>query len=202
MALTIYGTARSRTMRVLWMAAELGLDYRHVPLTDDDPFLKSDRFLALNPAGTVPVIDDEGVVVSESLAINLHLARRYGAAGASPFYPASDADLAAVWRWTLFAQGELEPFIMRDERAAALRAAAGAEMSALAARALKILERALEDRDWLVAGRFTVADLNVAAVLSPSRTATLDLAPYRRLSAWLAACYSRPAAVATRERYG
>jgi glutathione S-transferase len=51
MALTIYGTARSRTARVLWMAKELGLDFEHVPLMMGDAALKQQPFLEINPAG-------------------------------------------------------------------------------------------------------------------------------------------------------
>ena len=61
MALTIYGTPRSRTMRVLWLAEELGLQYEHRPLGWDDPFLKTDDFLRLNPAGAIPTIVDDGL---------------------------------------------------------------------------------------------------------------------------------------------
>ena len=75
MTLTIYGSPRSRTMRVLWAAAELGLDYVHVPVPFDDPQLKSAGFLRLNPAGAVPTIVDDGFALSESLAINLYLAK-------------------------------------------------------------------------------------------------------------------------------
>ena len=68
MTLTIYGSPHSRTMRVLWTAAELDLTYEHIPLTWDDPYLKSPEFLRLNPAGTIPVIVDDGVVVAESMS--------------------------------------------------------------------------------------------------------------------------------------
>jgi glutathione S-transferase len=60
MALTIYGSPRSRTMRTLWIAEELGLKYQHVPVTWDDPWLKTAEFLKINPAGTVPAIDHDG----------------------------------------------------------------------------------------------------------------------------------------------
>ena len=55
MALTIYGSPRSRTMRTLWMATELGLDYEHAPHEWDSPLLRSPEFLALNPAGAIPI---------------------------------------------------------------------------------------------------------------------------------------------------
>ena len=70
--LTIYGTARSRTMRVLWLAEELGLDYTHVPLAHDDPALREDPFLHLNPASAIPTIDDDGFALAESLAENYY----------------------------------------------------------------------------------------------------------------------------------
>jgi glutathione S-transferase len=76
MTLTIYGSPRSRTMRVLWAAAGLGLDCQHVPLAWDDPAFKSPEFLRLRPAGAVPVVvDDDGFALAESMAIILYLAK-------------------------------------------------------------------------------------------------------------------------------
>src|SRR5271167_1469660 len=170
MALTIYGSDRSRTMRVLWMAAELGLDYVHVPLAYDDPALKAPSYLAINPAGAIPAIVDDGFALPESLAINLYLAKRYGAGGPAPLYPETLQGEAEAWRWSLWAQGELEPWVQRDARLSDLRNAAGPHAAAAVQSALATLDRALTGRDWLLGGAFTVADLNVAAVLSPSRS--------------------------------
>jgi glutathione S-transferase len=201
MALTIYGSPRSRTMRVLWLAAELGLDYEHIPLAWDDPELKQPAFLKLNPAGTIPMIIDDGFALSESLAICLYLARKYGAQGPAPLYPTSPEQEAEVWRWSLWAQGHLEPWIQGDARTAALHQTAASQMLALVRPELERLERALSARPWLVGETFTVADLNVCAVLSPSRTRNLDLEAYPCVSGWLARGYARPAATATRRRF-
>jgi glutathione S-transferase len=198
MALTIHGSPRSRTMRVLWMAEELGLDFDHDPVAFDDPRLKSPAFLALNPAGAIPTIVDDGFALAESLAINLYLAKKHAL---GTLYPSSLEDEAQAWRWSLWAQGQLEPWIMRDALLADLRAAAAPQAAPVIAAALATLERALADRDCLLGEAFTVADLNVAGVLSPSRSSQLSLGPYPRTAAWLARCYARPAAVATRERY-
>ena len=198
MALTIYGSPRSRTMRTLWMAAELGLDYTLDPLTWDDAALKADAFLALNPAGQVPTIEDDGFALCESLAINLYLAKKYAA---PPLYPASLEGEAQVWRWSLWAQGALEPYVQRDLSMDALKAVGQREMDGLAHQALAVLERALAGRDYLCGADFCVADLNVAAVLSPSRTAHLDLKAYENIRPWIKRCYARPAAMKTRERY-
>ena len=201
MALTIYGSPRSRTLRVLLFAAELGLAYEHVPLEWNDPVLKQPEFLKLNPAGAIPVIVDGDVVVAESMAICLYLAKTYGAVGPAALYPTAPGEEAEVWRWSLWAQGHLEPWVQRDFRMNDLRAAAPAQLAALIAEPLALLERVLGGRDWLVAGRFTVADFNVASTLSPSRSGTLDLSAYPRLRGWLARCRERPATQAARRRF-
>jgi glutathione S-transferase len=202
MVLILHGSPRSRTMRVLWTLAELSLDYDHIPTAFDDPVLKSPAFLALNPAGAVPVLVDDGFALSESLAINLYLASKYGRGGAEPLHPRTLEGEADAWRWTLWAQGQLEPWVQKDALLADLRAAAGPHAGAMIARSLQTLERRLTQTRWLGGAHFNVADLNVGAVLSPSRAQDLDLARYPAVVAWLTRCYARPAAVATRRRYG
>ena len=201
MALTIYGSSRSRTMRTLWTAAELGLEYTHVPLAFDDPALKSPEFRRVNPACTVPAIEDDGFALSESLAINLNLTKKYGGGGAEPLYPRTIEGEAEMWRWTLWAQGHLEPWVQRDALLADLRAAIGKHGTGMIDRALGFLETTLARHRWLAAEHFTVADLNVAAVLSPSRAAHIDFTRWPKLRDWLDLCYARPAAVAVRKRF-
>jgi glutathione S-transferase len=201
MPLTIYGSPRSRTMRVLWMVAELGVAFEHVPLEWSDPALKSPEFLRINPAGAIPAIVDDGFALAESMAIALYLAKRYGAVREEPLYPASLAAEADAWRWSLWAQQHLEPWVQRDAALAPARAALGDHAEAAIARALAVLERALAERAWLLGAHFTVADLNVAGVLSPSRAEHLELAPVPRVRDWLARCYGRPAATAARNLF-
>lgn len=201
MALVIYGSQRSRTMRVLWAAAELGLTYRHVPTAFDDPALKETDFLRINPAGAIPAIVDDGFALSESLAINLYLAKKYGSRGHEPLYPATLVGEAEVWRWSLWAQAHLEPWVQRDRLLDDLRAAIGEHARGMIEPALTLLDEALSERPWLVGEHFTVGDLNVAAVLSPSRSMHLDLRGRNNLRRWLTRCYARPAAKETRRRF-
>jgi glutathione S-transferase len=91
---------------------------------------------------------------------------------------------------------------MRDIRLTEFRRAVAEFAASEIATSLITLNRALAGRSWLVGEAFTVADLNVAGVLSPSRAEHLDLTPYPNVAAWLARCYVRPAAVATRARFG
>ena len=80
--LRLYGAARSRAVRTLWMLGELGLNYDHKDYLPRAPETRTPEFRALNPNGRVPVIDDDGFVLSESMAINLYLAKKYE----SPLY--------------------------------------------------------------------------------------------------------------------
>jgi len=195
MTLKIYGIAASRALRTLWTAEELGLPYEHVKLSFTDPALKEPAFLALNPNGAIPVIDDDGTVVFESLAINLYLARRHGA---GVLGPADWAEEAQVLQWTLWAATEIESqtriwvqqmiYLPEAERDPAVVAGA---LQALARR-LAVADEFLAGRHWLVGGRFTVADLNLASVLMRFKELGGEAHPH--LSAWHARCLSRPAA--------
>jgi glutathione S-transferase len=183
------------------MAIELGLAFEHVPLEWDDPQLRSPEFLVLNPAGSIPTIVDDGFALAESLAINLYLAKTYGRGGPEPLYPEGAQAEAQVWRWSLWAQGHLEPWVQRDGAVLSLREENPQTWAGLLKRGLATLERTLGDRGWLVGETFSVADLNVAGVLSPSRAAGAGLDVHPNAAAWLARCYDRPAAREARRRY-
>src|SRR5215475_7864205 len=105
MALKIYGVARSRTFRTLWMAKELGLDYEHIKVDFATGETRTPAHMALNPNGHVPVIDDDGFILGESMAINLYLAKKYGRDG---FYPSHLVDEARAWQCSFWGMTEVE----------------------------------------------------------------------------------------------
>ena len=105
MALKIYGIPRSRAIRTLWMCHELGIPYEMIEVAPGADGSRSPEFLAINPNGHVPFIDDDGLVLWESLAINLHLARKHG----GPIAPAGLAEESLATMWTVWAATELEP---------------------------------------------------------------------------------------------
>ena len=74
MTLKIHGIPRSRTFRTLWAAEEAGVAYQNIP-TDSKAGAKQPEFLALNPNGRIPAIEDDGFALWESLAINLYIVR-------------------------------------------------------------------------------------------------------------------------------
>lgn len=127
--LTIYGVYRSRATRTLWLAGELGIEFKHVPviqarrladpLATDAPLnTLSPTFLAINPMGTIPCIEDDGMVLYESMAINLYLARKYG----GPLAPVDLKEDAAMLQWSFFAATEVEANSLKISSAVAERA--------------------------------------------------------------------------------
>ena len=202
MALKIYGVARSRAFRVLWMAKELGLDYEHVKVDFATGETRAPAHLALNPNGHVPVIDDDGIVLWESMAINLYLARKYGAGG---LYPTRLGDEARAWQWSFWGMTEVERSVLtalmhRAVHPADKRDAAAADAAEKKLRPpLGVLDGVLARSTNLLGDSFTVADLNVASILAWARPAQINMAAFPRVAEWLKNCAERPAARAARQ---
>src|SRR5437867_8344485 len=104
MSLKIYGIARSRAFRVLWMAKELGVEYEHIPTALADT--RSPEYLAINPNGHIPAIDDDGFILWESMAINLYLAKKHSV---GELYPTRLEDEVRAWQWSFWGMTEVEP---------------------------------------------------------------------------------------------
>ncbi len=196
--LKIYGGPRSRARRCFWLATELGLDFEAVNVDITKGEQKSPEFLKLNPNGHVPVMDDDGFRLFESLAINLYLARKHGGSLA----PKSLQDEALATQWSFWAVNEIEPLlitlllhrvVLPEEKRVP---AAAAEAEEKLAPPLRVLDAAVSERDYLLGNAFTVADLNVAAVLSLVLRVGVDLSTFPNARAWLDSCLGRPAAKA------
>lgn len=204
--LKIYGCYRSRASRNIWLANELGVPFELVPVVQAnrvaDPSApnapmstRSPAYAAINPNRQIPAIDDDGLVLWESLAINLYLARKHGGALA----PANVREEGQMTTWSMWAAVEVEPHSIQvlynlvgkppAERDAKL---AAASIEALRSR-FAVLEGALAGKAYIVGDRFTVADINVAEIFRYAMPAgeLFDAAP--RVRAWLAACQARPA---------
>lgn len=195
--LQIYGITQSRAFRPLWAAHELGLEYQQIPLDYRGEDLQSPAFREINPNGRIPALVDGDLVLWESMAITLYLARRYG--GDSGLWPGSVEGEALAWQWSFWVMTEVErpllsvlmhnrvlPEDKRDptkvqRNLGILQAPFG------------VLDRALEGRDHLLGPDFTIADLNVASVFAWCKPARVRLGDYPRLEGWLRRCLERPA---------
>lgn len=203
--LTIYGVYRSRASRTIWLANELGLPFEHVPvmqryrLPDPPPagvlHTKSPEFLKVNPNGHIPSIDDDGLVLHESLAINLYLAKKHS----SPLAPANIGEDGQMTMWSLWAAIELEGHAINIiyHRVSNSGRPMDPNIADQAVEALRdpfaVLDAALAKDGYLVGGRFTVADINVAEVVRYAQAAPELFADAPHVRAWLGACQARPA---------
>ncbi len=194
-ALRIYGIARTRAFRALWIATDLGLDYEHFPIEIGAAGARAPEFLKINPNGRLPFIDDDGFVLFESLAITLYLTKKHSA---GRLYPAALDDEAKTWQWTSWALNEVDRGVniwsLHAVRlpAADRDAAKRDEALKVIAAPFKVLDAAVAKQPYLLGNDFTVVDLNVAAVIS--RAIDMDLSTVPNLKAWLARCLERPAA--------
>jgi len=193
--LRIYGIARTRAFRVLWVAKELGIAYQHIPVEIGEAGARKPDYLAVNPNGRLPAIEDDGFALWESLAITLYLAKKHSA---GRLYPATLESEAKAWQWSLWSVQEVDRGVniwsLHAVRlpAADRDAARREEALKVLAAPFKVLDGALSGGGYLLGEDFTVADLNVAAVIS--RAIDMNLAATPRLGDWLRRCLDRPAA--------
>jgi glutathione S-transferase len=194
MAIQLYGTVQSRALRCMWCLEEVGVDWELVK-TRFMGDSKKPEYLALNPNGRVPTLVDGDLVLWESMAINLYLAKKYG----GELWPASEADQARAIQWSFWGINEIEPHVMallihrmmlpEDKRNTRVADEAERDVD----RPLAVLEAWLESREHLLGGAFGIADLNVASVLAMAGLVGIDLSGYPKVQAWLARCTGRPA---------
>lgn len=194
--LTLYGAMASRAHRTVWMLKELGLAFVHVPTHFMDGSTRKPDFLALNPNGRVPVIDDNGFIVYESMAINLYLAQKYGGLIA----PVELREDALAMQWSFWVVTEVEkPLLFASANRALFAEGSRDETQAQMAiakldRPFKVLDAHLAHNGWLMGGRFTVADLNVATVMDLAPQCGISLSAWPHLRSWHERCLARPAA--------
>ncbi len=205
--LTLYGMYRSRATRNIWLLTEMGQPFTHRPVMQayrlpdphaaDAPFnTLSPDFLRVSPAGAIPVMDDDGFVLAESIAINFHIANNYG----GPFAPANAPEHSKMLQWAFYGVSAVEESALSVQMTHTGGKAATPEGAASLAAARDKLQRpfaaidgALRTTGYLVGGRFTMADINMAEMVRYVQMEPGFLARFPALDAWLKACQARPA---------
>jgi glutathione S-transferase len=199
----IYGIPGSRAIRALWALEELGVPYELVPTNFATGDTRKPEFLRINPNGHIPALVDGDFKLFESMAINLYLAEKYGKGS---LWPASEQDRARAIQWSFWVMTECESNLLEAmfhrallppaEREEAKAREAEDELQA----PLRVLNEHLAGREYLLGPAFTIADLNVAAVLQWARAGKVALGAFPNLEAWLARCVGRPAVKAARSK--
>ncbi len=193
--LKIYGPARSRASRSLWMAEEIGLPYEHIDFAGMETDERNEVLTGVNPMAKVPAIEDGDLKLFESMAINLYLAEQYG----TELWPDNEPDRARTVQWSVFAMTEIEPPLVqlflervihtdenrdKDNEAKALNDLV---------RPMKVLDIHLEGQDHLLGDKFSTADLNLASIFTLGQVARYDMVEYPNVADWANRCLDRPA---------
>jgi glutathione S-transferase len=181
--ITLHGTRLSgHTHRVLLMLSLLELPYRFVDAPND--VRRTPEFLRLNPLGQVPVLQDGALVLADSNAILVYLAKRY--APGSHWLPEEPVAASQVQRWLSIAASEVKHgpalaraiAVWRDE-GDTVRA------SAIAGRLFRFMETHLAERSWLATEQPTIADISCYPYVAHAPEGGVSLEPYPAIGTWL-----------------
>lgn len=166
MTTKLYYAPFTRSSRPRWLLEELGVPYELVRIDMKKGEHKTPEYLKLHPHGSVPALDDDGIVVIESAAICAYLAEKHADRGLGP---RDLAERAQWFQWLFYAMATLEgPALqawgarkLQDDVAVANFAEARLKLDV----ALPYLDRALASKQFLVGERLTAADVVVASLL-------------------------------------
>ena len=188
----------TRDLRVLWALEEMQMPFEIVGMDHPAHDLNSDAYRRLSPFEQIPAIDDDGVVLSESAAILIYLAKKAG-----KLIPADRAGEAQVVRWCFAAMNSVEMPLLSllildwtKDKGGNYREFA----AAWARRHLGNLDRWLDGREFIATDAFTVADILMAHVLDEIKDKKM-LEPYPRVERYRDRCFARPAWKRTIESY-
>ena len=206
--LKIYGFAKvnaavrghTRDLRILWALEEMQLPFEVVGMNHPAHDLNTDAYRQLSPFEQIPSMDDGGLVLSESAAILVYLAKKSGR-----LIPSDRAGEAQVLRWCFAAlttvEAPLQSLMVLDWTADGTCSKHREFMVGWVNRVLTNLERWLADRDFIATNEFTVADILMAHVLSSGIKDETLIAPYPGLMSYRDRCLARPAWKRTIDTY-
>jgi glutathione S-transferase len=195
-----FARGNTRDLRVLWALEEMQMPFELVGMDHPARDLNTDAYRRLSPFEQIPAIDDDGVVLSESAAILIYLAKKAG-----KLIAPDAAGEAQVVRWCFAAMNTVElpllslllmGFVAKDEEPTRYR-----EFTVRwAKRHLGNLDRWLDGREFIATDAFTVADILMAHALDEIKDKTL-IEPYARVASYREKCFARPAWKRAYEHY-
>jgi glutathione S-transferase len=187
--LKIYASNTARSQRVIWACEEVGAAYEVVEVSW--PPAGHPDFLAVNPAGTIPVLEDGPVRLIESLAICEYVSRTHG--GDLTIDP-GDPDYYDYLQLAQFGEATLQPPVAWARRFGPMATQALDHARRSFATRLTVIEQRLADgREFLTAGRFTLADLSLGFVVTTARDVGLGDLLTPNVIAYRDRLHARPA---------
>jgi len=189
--MTLYEFALSgNSHKIRLMLSLLGLDYRSVIVNGSERQQKSVDFLSMNPFGQVPVLTDDDVIVRDSQAILVYLARKYGN---EQWLPNTATALAEVAAWLSTAANEVSmgPNRLRLHYKFG-RAINSEESRQTAINLLNILQGRLEKYEWLATDHLTIADIAIYPYIALAPEGRLDLESYPAVTGWVSRIQALP----------
>jgi glutathione S-transferase len=195
--LKVFGRRSSfNVQKVMWLVDELGIEHQHIPVGGDHGGLDTPEFLAMNPSGLIPVIDDGGTVVFESHAILRYLAARHGA---GRLWSDDPAERARSDQWMEWARGFQQDFLDgvfwgSYRTPEALRDGPAIERSIVrSGEWLGVLDDVLEGHEFLLGDEFTLADIPAGALLYRYFELDIPRPSLLNVEAWYGRLKARPA---------
>jgi len=180
--------------RVQLFLSILGLDHKLVDVDLMAGAHKSDTFRALNSFGQVPVIDDGGVIVADSNAILVYLAKKYAD---ETWLPSAPLAAAQVQRWLSAAAGPIAFGPAAARLVTLFKAPLDHERTKTIAYGLfDVMEQELATRSWLAGADVTIADIAGYSYIAHAPEGDVSLEPYPHIRAWLKRIEGLPGFVA------
>jgi glutathione S-transferase len=200
--LTLYDyPASGNCFKVRLLLAQLGIEYERIPTDIFDGATLTDEYERLNPLRLTPaLVLPDGRPLIESNAILWYLA------SGTPYLPEDPVDQADVLRWLIYEQTDVMPAIggLRFRLITGRFAEDSPEAESRRENAyevLRILDDHLAERDFLVANRYTIADLSAFAYSHTAPEAGIDPTPYANFRAWLGRVAEQPGFVNDLQAY-
>lgn len=185
--LTIYGSPKSSAGRCFWCLEETGVEYSAKSIDFSAGEHKAVDFLKVNPNGKVPALVDGDFTIWESLAINNYIAEAYK----PELLGSTVQERGLVSQWSIWSVADLQApliqafiqlvFVPEPKRDASIIEKSFEKLPPL----LSTLNNSLADKTYLVAERFTLADLNTSFVVAICDAVKFDLAEYTHIQQWL-----------------
>jgi len=193
--ITLYDmTLSGNCYKVRLLLSLLALPYRTQPVNLLGGEQRGPDHLQRNPFGQVPVLDDDGLIVRDSQAILVYLAKRYGG---EQWWPDDAYQLAQIAAWLSTAANEIfhGPAMLRVHRKFG-RAIDTEKAQQTADKVLTIIDRHLQGRDWLVGEHVSIADLAVYPYLALAPEGGIAIGDYANIVAWFQRLRALPGYVA------